>query len=64
MQGIQWVRSVSPKSLGQEWRDKLIKLFMSETGELYADASLAYLAIPEWDGIYSFSMVKEKPQTT
>tara|TARA_B100001093_G_scaffold12503_2_gene11601 strand:+ start:17237 stop:17728 length:492 start_codon:yes stop_codon:yes gene_type:complete len=50
MSNIQWVYGMEPQSMPDDWRQRIIELFLRETGEVYADVSLASLNIPKWEG--------------
>lgn len=50
MANIQWILGVEPANLPSEWRATVKELFLQETGEVYADVSIASLPIPAWDG--------------
>lgn len=50
MPDIQWILGVEPAKLPSQWRQRIQQLFLNETGEVYADVSIASLPIPAWDG--------------
>lgn len=50
MADIQWILGVEPTKLPSAWRERIQKLFLEETGEAYADVSIASLPIPAWEG--------------
>jgi ribosomal protein S18 acetylase RimI-like enzyme len=50
MGNIQWILGVEPATLPVEWRECVKALFLQETGEVYADVSIASLPIPAWEG--------------
>jgi ribosomal protein S18 acetylase RimI-like enzyme len=50
MTNIQWILGVEPANLPEDWRATVKELFLQETGEVYADVSIASLPIPAWDG--------------
>ena len=50
MANIQWILGVEPTKLPSAWRERIQKLFLEETGEAYADVSIASLPIPAWEG--------------
>jgi ribosomal protein S18 acetylase RimI-like enzyme len=50
MPTIQWILGVEPTKMPPEWRSCIQQLFLQETGEAYADVSIASLPIPAWDG--------------
>ena len=50
MANIQWILGVEPVKMPADWRAMVKDLFLEETGEVYADVSIASLPIPSWDG--------------
>lgn len=50
MTNIQWVYGIEPQLMPDAWRERIVELFLQETGELYADVSLSALNIPKWEG--------------
>ena len=50
MADTQWILGVEPAQMPIEWREKVRSLILEETGEVYADASIASLPIPAWEG--------------
>ena len=47
---MAWVPGPSPKSLASGQIRDVVELFLHETGEVYAEASVVSLPIPEWNG--------------
>lgn len=50
MSNIQWMYGHEPKSLPDEWKEKIRIMFFNETGEEYTYDSIDQLLIPEWSG--------------
>lgn len=50
MGNIQWVYGHEPKSLNDEWKERIQTMFRRETGEEYSFESISALPIPEWSG--------------
>lgn len=50
MSTMAWVPGPSPKSLASGQIRDVVELFLHETGEVYAEASVVSLPIPEWNG--------------
>ena len=50
MDNIQWVYGFEPKSLSNDWKEKVRALFLKETGEQYTLDSISNLPIPQWAG--------------
>ena len=48
--GVRWCLGPSPKSLDMPTIEIVKQLFLDQTGERYAEASLRSLPIPEWGG--------------
>ncbi|MDC0556394.1 GNAT family N-acetyltransferase [Candidatus Poseidoniaceae archaeon] len=48
--GAQWHLGPSPKSLDAATVEIVKQLFLDQTGEVYSEASVKSLPIPEWDG--------------
>jgi len=50
MMGVRWCLGPSPKSLDMPTIEVVKQLFLDQTGERYAEASVRSLPIPEWGG--------------
>ena len=50
MGNIQWVYGDEPKTLPDEWKERIKTMFLNETGEEYTIDSLSNLPIPKWSG--------------
>lgn len=50
MKNIQWMYGDEPKSLPDDWKEKIKSMFLNETGEEYTLDSLSNLPIPKWSG--------------
>lgn len=50
MGNIQWVYGFEPKTLSDDWKEKVRSLFLQETGERYTLESISNLPIPQWSG--------------
>lgn len=48
--GVRWCLGPSPKSLDMPTIEIVKQLFLDQTGERYAEASVRSLPIPEWGG--------------
>jgi ribosomal protein S18 acetylase RimI-like enzyme len=48
--GVRWCLGPSPKSLDMPTIEIVKQLFLDQTGERYAEASVRSLPIPEWAG--------------
>ena len=48
--GVRWCLGPSPKSLDMPTIEVVKQLFLDQTGERYAEASVRSLPIPEWGG--------------
>lgn len=48
--GVRWCLGPSPKSLDMPTIEVVKQLFLDQTGEHYAEASVRSLPIPEWGG--------------
>ena len=48
MSNIQWMYGDEPKSLPDDWKEKIQSMFLNETGEEYTLESLSNLPIPKW----------------
>jgi len=48
--GVRWCLGPSPKSLDLPTIEVVKQLFLDQTGERYAEASVRSLPIPEWGG--------------
>ncbi|MCH1527843.1 MAG: hypothetical protein L7S49_06485, partial [Candidatus Poseidoniaceae archaeon] len=48
--GARWCLGPSPKSLDDATVEVVRQLFLDQTGERYAEASVKTLPIPEWGG--------------
>ena len=53
---LTWVPCCSPNDLTPSQVDEIIQLFLQETEERYAEASLRHLPIPVWGGTSNSSM--------
>ena len=47
---LEWVPCDSPKDLAPNQIAQIMQLFLNETGERYAEASVRHLPIPTWGG--------------
>tara|TARA_B100000767_G_C19596207_1_gene463614 strand:- start:334 stop:810 length:477 start_codon:yes stop_codon:yes gene_type:complete len=50
MDNIQWMYGHEPKTLPDEWKQRIQSMFLNETGEEYSFESISGLLIPEWGG--------------
>ena len=50
MDGVQWMYGFEPDSMSIEWKERVRKLFLDETGEAYTIDSISNLQVPEWKG--------------
>ena len=64
MPSMAWVRGPTPKALSSDQMRDVIELFLHETGEVYAEASLMSLPIPEWGGnLVYIDLEQPEPRT-
>jgi ribosomal protein S18 acetylase RimI-like enzyme len=50
MPSLAWVAGPTPLQLTPEQVSDVIEMFWQETGEVYVEASVRHLPVPEWNG--------------
>ena len=64
MPDIQWIPGPSQLELTNQQVEQIIALFLNETDERYAEASVRHLPIPVWNGnLLLFDMDEPDPKT-
>ena len=64
MPRMAWIPGERPLDLPAKNVDDVIELFLTETGEHYAEASVRHLPIPVWDANLLLVDLDEKPPRT